>query len=271
LTVARWYKKQGSTGRSLSSVVDVEVDLRTEDLEQRAKADRAREPRRAASRSTPSRADRETKRAREEWAAAPRRRAVPHGVTNPRLLEVAPVSLDGLSALRKRHAEAFDELADELRRQRYHEHPEEACRAVRTLAVRETTTPKILLRHLFKRARDGDPLVDGPEFDRIADAQEAAARANYAWDAEDPATHWADPLPDSTAGPPAPEPEDPARALVRKRLEAEREHQLRRREGERIVSLLLGATLRHQSSDARFLNTLAPSTKAAIAHLIGAL
>ncbi len=255
---ARWIEKTGSSGLSDPSVLRDAVDLRTGDLEQRASADRAG-PRRSASRSIPSRPERKA-RAREPWVS--RRRAVPHGVTNPHLLEVAPVDLAGLAALRKAHSGAFDDLADELRRQSYHDHPIEACRAVRTLAERQTTNPKQYLRFFFKRARGGDLLIDGPEAARIADEQERSARAAYAYDDGDPATHWPDLLPEATAGPP---PVDrPTIAPRRLSAEAEHERVRMRREAERVIDLLFGATLRWRSPTARFLAALADTTRGTV-------
>jgi hypothetical protein len=138
------------------------------------------------------------------------------------------VSLEGLAAVHARYPVAFDELADELRRKRYHEHVPEADRAVRTLAVRETDTPLRLLRHLMRQALGGDLLCDGADDAKQATAAELAAREAYAWDADNPSTHWSDEL--RLEGEPRPPPRPPSA----EQLEARR-HARERRELERIL------------------------------------
>jgi hypothetical protein len=249
LPVARWIDPGGS-GRSGFLPSD-EIDLRTGDLELQANADRARARDSAFSSSPPSK--RRNERAREAGGLE-RRRASPHGVTNPKLLEVAPISPEGLLAAQERHSGWSEVLADELRRQRYHEHPAEACRAVRTLAQRETDTPLRLLRELFKRARAGDLLIDAREAIEADEKAEREARAAYGWDPDDPATHW----PDLDDGNPRAPPEPTAEELDADKWAAV----LRAREAE------LRAAARPRARDPaaadRFLAELKPEIQATV-------
>jgi hypothetical protein len=247
------YIKPGGVGLYDSLSSDrVEIDLR--DLELQADADRAR-AREPAFRSTP-RAPRTSERAREVRGSEPRRRAVPHGVRNPRLLEAAPVQLEGLAAMRARHAGWADVLTGELRRQRYHDHPLEACRAVRTLAERESTEPLRLFRHLFNRAVDGDMLIDlKPELE-ADDAAEQSARVNYKWDPDDPSTHWRGADDDKPPEPTAAELEARRWAAVRRAREVE----LRKPAGVGWWHILASI-----AKTARFLGSLKPETVATVA------
>lgn len=225
---ARWWTKYpGESGRS-RLVRSSDVDLRIGTVDQTAEADRPRVARRRDSAPRSNRSQhRETKPAREvRVSPAPRRRAVPHGVTNPRLLEVAPVSLEGLAAVHARFPVAFDELADELRRERYHEHPLEACRAVRTLGVRDTDTPLRLLRHLMRQALEGDLLCDAPDDGAATVEAEQAARLAYAWDPDNPLTHWPDEL--HLDGEPRPPPRPPSAEQLEARRQARERRELER-------------------------------------------
>jgi len=170
----------------------------------------------------------------------------------------ADVELEALAALRKAHPDAFDELWRELHRERYHRHPLEASRAVRTLVNRTSPTPLRLLRDLMNRACNGDALCDGEAEREVDERLELEARERYAWDPKNPSTHWPDLIPEGTAAPPPePDPEESARVVARKRLEHERELARRRREAERIVGLLLRATGRAPPTAAeRFLRVM---------------
>jgi hypothetical protein len=152
---------------------------------------------------------------------------VPHGVTNPPVfVEVAPVALEGLAAVNERFPAAFADLADELRRERYHEHPVEACRAVRTLGVRDTDTPLRLLRHLMKQALGGDLLCDAPDDTAATVEAEQAARLAYAWDPDNPSTHWTNEL--QIEGEPRPPPRPPSAEQLEARRQARERRELER-------------------------------------------
>jgi hypothetical protein len=254
LAYARWWSKDpGGSGRSV--VVGLgEVDLRTGDLDQQAMADRARAPD-SAFRSTP-RSQHRNERAREA-GGSPRRRAVPHGVVNPPELAPLPVKVaeGGLEAVRARWPEWSDALAKELRRQRYHDNPGEACRAVRTLAQRDTDTPLRLLRDLFNRARGGDLLVDKAAEAELVEAVEAAARRVYAYDEHDPSTHWVGPPHEPTPDELAAEREAQRWREVRRAREAE----LRK---ERAAGVGWWHVLASIARTAVFLGNLKPETAA---------
>lgn len=189
MTAARWIDGPGAKGTSRSRSSGRRSD-QPGDLELQADADRARtRPRNSAPRSTP-RVRGENERAREGGGSVPRRRAVPHGVSNPVLLEAVAVPPEALAALRGRFPAAFDELVRELHRERCHAHPLEACRAARTLAERDTSTPLRLFRDLFRRAREGDLLIDAQAERDAVEAAELEARKAYGYDAADPSTHW---------------------------------------------------------------------------------
>jgi hypothetical protein len=143
------------------------------------------------------------------------------------------VALEGLAAVHARYPVAFDELADELRRERYHEHPLEACRAVRTLGVRDTDTPLRLLRHLMKQALGGDLLCDAPDDGAATVEAEQAARLAYAWDADNPSTHWPDEL--HLDGEPRPPPRPPSAEQLEARRQARERRELERIELEAIA------------------------------------
>jgi hypothetical protein len=143
------------------------------------------------------------------------------------------VALAGLAAVHARFPVAFDELADELRRERYHEHPLEACRAVRTLGVRDTDTPLRLLRHLMRQALDGDLLCDAPDDGAATVEAEQAARLAYAWDPDNPSTHWADEL--HLDGEPRPPPRPPSAEQLEARRQARERRELERIELEAIA------------------------------------
>lgn len=51
-------------------------------------------------------------------------------------------------------------LQRELRLERYHQHPDETARALRTLLVRDTSDPLRLFRYLFREALRGEALCD---------------------------------------------------------------------------------------------------------------
>lgn len=251
LPFARWIDKPGGDGRSDLSLSD-QVDLRIDQVDLEAHADRARTHAHAPRASRPP--ERE------------RRPATRLHVPRTPLLE-HPVGIEAgvLADVDLTHgAKWLSRLVNELRKEKCHRHPVECELALRTLAQRETDNPLRMFRFFLNRAIDGDSLIDTADLDKLTDAAELGARERYAWDPDNPATHWPDLLPEGTAAPP-PEPvlEDPARVAARKRLEHEVEERRRRREAERIVGLLLGATLRPSPAE-RFLRLVKPHVRADI-------
>jgi hypothetical protein len=116
-------------------------------------------------------------------------------------------------------AEAARLVLKELRKQRCHDHPAECELAAKTLLVRQTDAPLRLFRHLLNLAIAGDLLIEGKLEEKRRDDAENAARAAYAYDPDDPSTHWEWP---TDARELEVHVEDPAEALVRKRLALER-------------------------------------------------
>lgn len=158
-------------------------------------------------------------------------------------------------------AKWLSRLVRELHKPKCHEHPAECELALRTLSRRSTDNPLRMFRFLLNEAIDGDALIETAELDKLADAAEECARARYAWDPDNPSTHWPDLIPEGTAAPPPeelePDPEELARIAARKRLEHEVDEKRRRREAERIVGLLLRATGRSPPTAAeRFLTVM---------------